>query len=97
MEEYVLRSWTGKLRDPKSPKKSYAKGRGWKDILSDHLRNTRTAYFEHLAFEYEFCDKMLDKRHEIKKLMYLRNHVSLRLSTSQSLCFKSHQHPFLSG
>ncbi len=85
MEDYVLRSWTGKTREPKSPKKAFARGRGWKDILADHFRNTRTAYFEFLAFEYTDCDSMLNKRHEMKKYWYLRNHVSSELSLMQSV------------
>ncbi len=85
MEDYVLRKWTGKVRESKSPKKAFARGRGWKDILADHFRNTRTAYFEFLAFEYEFCDDMLTKRHEMKKYWYLRNHVSSSCSPMQSV------------
>ncbi len=83
MEEYILRRWTGNVRDPKSPKR-YGKARGWKDILHDHLRNTRDTYFQKLAYEFEFNDDMLTYRHEKKKEMYMKNHVSLQMHCSSS-------------
>ncbi len=75
MEDYILRTWSGNVKDSRSPKKASA-ARGWKKILHDHLRNTRTGYFEHIAAPYQFCDEMLNHRHNIKKFMYQRNHVS---------------------
>ncbi len=75
-EKYVLPRWGGRLTPTKSPKKKNSR-RSWMDMLASHLKYQREQYFYWVAHGCKNVDEYLNKRHNIRKAMYLHNTVRL--------------------
>ncbi len=81
-EKYILPRWGGRTTPTKSGKKTR---RSWTDILASHLKYQREQYFYWVAHGCKNVDAYLNKRHNIRKAMYLHNTVSFQLGLSHDI------------